>query len=102
MLETKSSKGVLALPLMTDPIKLASVQVLSIVMVYAYGQQGSFPAILASKIVTMTLHSGLSAISSVAIACHAAIVSVLFGEVAEAHRYGQLALDLLQAFKVNE
>jgi hypothetical protein len=87
---------------MTDPRKLAAVQVLSILVVYAYGQQGVFPAILAAKIVAMTIESGLSAVSSVAIACHAAIVAGLFGNVVDSHRYGQIALDLLWAFKVNE
>lgn len=102
LLRNMSRGDILGLPRMTDPTKLSTMQILHVIFTYAYTQASTFRAMVSCKMIQITLQHGLSACSSVGFAFHAVVLQASFERIAESYRYGQIALQLLDDFGVNE
>ena len=82
---------------MTDPKKLAAMQILNLLFLNTkVSRQDLFPSVVL-RMMKMTLSDGLSAMSSVAFAGYGSLLCYA-GNVNEGLRYGKLALDLLEDF----
>jgi predicted ATPase len=96
-LKGKSDESIKRLPHMTDPNKLAAMQILNMLFLNTYIARRDLYPFVVLKMMKLTLTDGLSAISSVAFAGYGTLLCFA-GQIEEGMRYGKIALDLVDEF----
>lgn len=102
LLKNKTNEMILRMPLMTDPDKLATVQILNLLFPGAYRTRPKLWGLIVLRLVRLTLLYGLSPVSAVGFAFYAAISSMISRDIDGSSRYGELALSLLEKFQARE
>ncbi|HEY9628803.1 MAG TPA: AAA family ATPase [Coleofasciculaceae cyanobacterium] len=87
-----------ALPPMTDPYKLAVIQLTSSVVMASVNVEPLFVAVLALRIVNMIVRYGSSPLSAVQGIAYGVMLRVGLGETEGAYEFGQLSLRLIDRF----
>ncbi len=99
----KRIEDLIKLPDMTDPYKLAAMQILSDVSAAAYFAIPELFPLIVFEQVNLSLKYGNTAISSYAYATYGLILSgEVVGDVESGYQFGQLALKLLDKFNAKE
>ena len=102
LLRGKTNEAVLRMPLMEDADKIAAMQMLNLLFPVAYHIDRVLFTLINLRLVRLTMHYGLSAISTVGFAAYSVMLVTLYRDKEEGFRYSQLALDLLEKFDVRE
>ena len=101
LLKSKSPEMLLRLPTMTDHRKAATMQIINLLALPAiYGRSSLLP-VLAIRMARITVEHGLCNLSSIAFGLYGMALASC-GEVEEATRYGELALQLLERFDAKQ
>jgi predicted ATPase len=90
--------GFARLPLATDPKVVAATRVLSRMASAAYFARPTLLPVLACRLVAMSVEHGLSSVTSYALAVYGIVLNGI-GEIATAHTWGRVALDLVDRFE---
>lgn len=97
-LRKKTNRRIRRLPHMTDPKKIAAMQILNMLFLNTFlARPDMFPFVVV-KMMKLTLADGLSAISAVAFAGYGMIVTYS-GRITQGLKYGQVSLDILDDFE---
>lgn len=102
LLRGKTSEAILRMPLMDNADKIAAMQMLNLLFPVAYHIDRIQFMLINLRLVRLTMHYGLSAISTVGFAALSAMLVALNKDKEEGFRYSQLALDLLEKFEIRE
>jgi predicted ATPase len=102
LLKGKTNESILRIPVMTDPNKLATLQILNLLFPGAYRTRPKLWGLIIIRIVRLTLLYGLSPVSAVGFAFYAAISSMITKDVAGSYRYAEVALALVDKFRAKE
>eukprot|EP00538_Stauroneis_constricta_P012896 CAMPEP_0119561134 /NCGR_PEP_ID=MMETSP1352-20130426/16777_1 /TAXON_ID=265584 /ORGANISM="Stauroneis constricta, Strain CCMP1120" /LENGTH=1271 /DNA_ID=CAMNT_0007609265 /DNA_START=130 /DNA_END=3942 /DNA_ORIENTATION=- len=97
-LRTRSEQSIMRIPWMTDPKKLAAMQILNLLFLTTWMNRPQMFGFVVLKMVKLSLNDGLCAISSVAFAGYATLLCYAW-DIKEGVRYGKLSLGLLDMFK---
>ncbi len=87
-----------ALPQMTDPYKLAVIQLTSSVVMASVNIEPLFVAVLALRVVNMVVRYGSSPLSAVQGTAYGVMLRIAFGDIEGAYEFGQLSLRLIDRF----
>ncbi|AFY45444.1 AAA family ATPase [Nostoc sp. PCC 7107] len=90
------------LQLMTDPIQLAIMRLISSILPAAFLSSPILYILLTFKEVKISVEYGNHSISSHSYACYAAILCGGMGDIENGYKFGQLALDLLNKLNSQE
>jgi len=99
-LRGKSNQNLLALPPITNESKMASAQILSLIVLYCYQARSPFTSIVAFRSLLLTLKHGLHEGSSLAFAWYGMVLCGLSMDAKAGYRFGQLAISLADASNV--
>lgn len=102
MLRVKSNDTILKLANMSDPVKLAVMQILNVMFLNVYVTDPLFAPLIAIRMVNLSIRYGLSSLSSLGFAAYGVLSCSLDGRVDLGYKYGQLALHLLEKFNCPE
>lgn len=102
LLKGKTNESILRIPVMTDPNKLATLQILNLLFPGAYRTRPKLWGLIIIRIVRLTLLHGLSPVSAVGFAFYAAISSMITRDIAGSYRYAEVALALIDKFRAKE
>lgn len=102
LLRGKTNEAVLRMPLMDNVDKIAAMQILNLLFPVAYHTDRTLFTLINLRLVRLTMHYGLSAISTVGFAAYSVMLVTLYQDKEEGFSYSQLALDLLEKFHVRE
>jgi len=97
----KTTDQIFDLPEMTDPKQLAVMKILSNVLPSAYIACPDMLPLLTFKQVQLSVKYGNAPVSSYAFAVYGLLMAHALNDIENAYKYGQLALKLLNKFKVN-
>lgn len=97
-----SDTDILMLPQMTDSRKLISLNILNIVFLYNFSSRPPAAAVIAMRMVRLSLEGGLSAMSAIGFAAYGMIISNGFEDMANGARFGKLALRIYSNFSKPE
>ena len=97
----KTPEQLFELPDMTAPNQLAAMRILSNVLPSAYIACPDMLPLLTFKQVQLSVKYGNAPVSSYAFAVYGLLMAHALNDIENAYKYGQLALKLLQKFKVN-
>ena len=89
-------------PLMKDPIKLASVRILSVVGAASYAVVPKMLPLVVFKQVQIHVKYGNTSVAPSSYAAYGLILSGIIGDIDSAYRFGQLSLKLLERFQTKE
>ncbi|MBD2299609.1 AAA family ATPase [Nostoc sp. FACHB-190] len=95
-------ESLINLPLMTDPVQLAILRLISSILPAAFLTSPILYVLLTFKEVKISVESGNHAISTHSYGCYAAILSGGMGDSETGYKFGQLALDLLHKLNIKE
>ena len=95
LLKGKTNEMILRMPLMTNPDKIAVVQILNLLFPGAYRTRPKLWGLIVLTVVRLTMLYGLTPASAVGFAFYAAISSMVTGDIDGSYRYGELALALV-------
>ena len=98
LLHGLSDNDILQLPRMKDPKKLAATQILNHVALYTIYTMPKLSALVAFRMVELTMKHGISAISSMAFVLYGMILC-RSNSVNDGYRYGELAMKICDVFK---
>jgi len=87
-----------ALPPMTDPYKLAVIQLTSSVVMASVNIEPLFVAVLALRVVNMVVRYGSSPLSAVQGIAYGVMLRIAFGDIEGAYEFGRLSLRLIDRF----
>lgn len=96
MVGRRSMKELEALPPMTDPYKVATVNLLGSAALAAINVAPLLVAVLALRVVNLTVRYGSSPSSSVQGAAYGVMLRAGLGDIEGAYRFGQLSLRMLE------
>ena len=102
MLRGKTNEYLLSLPRMRNPDKLAAMQLLKLIAIYAYMGRADFFPLAVFRMVQLSLRHGISAVSTDAFGKYALLLCGTMQKFGEGYRYGQLALAILNRFQAKE
>ena len=102
LLKNKTNEMILRMPIMTDPDKIATVQILNLLFPGAYRTRPKLWGLIVLRVVKLTILHGLSPVSAVGFAFYAAILSMITGNIDGSYRYAELALALVDKFHAKE
>ena len=94
----KDPNDLLALPVMREPEKLATMRILSSLVSAAYQAAPSLLPLIVFEQVNLSIQFGNSPWAAFAYATYGVILSGVFGEIELGYKFGQLALNLLSQF----
>uniref|UniRef100_A0A7S3DSP7 Uncharacterized protein n=1 Tax=Entomoneis paludosa TaxID=265537 RepID=A0A7S3DSP7_9STRA len=97
-LRRKSNESLMRLPEMTDPQKLAAMQVLNLIFVAVAVVNIELTAVIGLKMISLTLDHGLSALSCVAFGVFAFSVGAIGQDPDQSYRFGQLSFMLYEKY----
>ncbi|OUL32027.1 serine/threonine protein kinase [Nostoc sp. RF31YmG] len=95
MCDEKAIADLIYLPQMTDPDKLAAMQILSSITVAAYIAAPNLMPLLVSKQVSLSIQYGNTLVSPFAYALYGLTLCGIVGNIESGYQFGQLALGLL-------
>jgi len=98
LLRNKSDDDILGLPRMKDPKKLAAMQIMNHFILYTVYASPNLSALLAFRLVRLTIEHGISAISSVGFVIYGMILC-RFDQIDDGFRFGELAMKNNVVFK---
>lgn len=98
LMRNKSSDMLLRLPAMTDQYKAAAMQIINLISLPAIFARPLLMPLLVMRATRITTSYGLCAISSFVFGLYGMILVSVDGEIDEATRMGELALQLLDRF----
>jgi histidine kinase len=98
LVKTKSNEELLRLPLMSNPVKLAAMQMMNIMFLYAYIAVPSLAPLISLRMVKLTLEYGLSDVSSVGFVTYAMLLCGIGSDFDEGYRLGDLAMKIFDKF----
>lgn len=90
------------LPRMTDPTKLAAMQILSTVMPVTYVAAPALVPMFALAMVDLSLEYGNAPASTFGYATYGLVLSGVLGDLASGYQFGQMALRLLELLDAKE
>jgi histidine kinase len=97
-LKRKTNRSIRRLPHMTDPKKIAAMQILNMLFLNTFlARPDMFPFVVV-KMMKLTLADGLSAISAVAFAGFGMLMA-FSGKITQGLKCGQISLDILDDFE---
>ncbi len=98
----RSIESFIDLPAMTDPEKLAAMQILSDIL--SSGYQAAFGRFILSNLtqIQLSLEHGNTAASAFAYDCYGIILCGAVGDIASGYQYGRLALNVVEKFHANQ
>jgi len=102
LLKGKTNEMILRMPLMTDPDKISTVQILNLLFPGAYRTRPKLWGLIVLRVVRLTMLHGLSPVSAVGFAFYAAISSMVTGNIDDSYQYAELALALVDKFHAKE
>lgn len=94
----KTNTDILRMPLMDNPGKVAAMQMMNIVFLYAYIAIPSLASMIALRMVKLTMQNGLCDVSSVAFATYAMLLCGSGNDVEDGFRFGELAMSVFDKF----
>lgn len=97
-LNAKSNESLMRLPPMNDPQKLAAIQILNLIFLSVVLTNSEMVAVIALKMITLTLDYGLSAASCVSFMIYAFAVGSIDGKIDQANRFAKLSFALYKRF----
>ncbi|WP_235526640.1 ATP-binding protein [Nostoc piscinale] len=100
--QNQEIESLINLPLMTDPVQLAILRLISSILPAAFLTSPILYVLLTFKEVKISVESGNHAISTHSYGCYAAILSGGMGDTETGYKFGQLALDLLYKLNAKE
>eukprot|EP00339_Tiarina_fusa_P000461 CAMPEP_0117002134 /NCGR_PEP_ID=MMETSP0472-20121206/3906_1 /TAXON_ID=693140 ORGANISM="Tiarina fusus, Strain LIS" /NCGR_SAMPLE_ID=MMETSP0472 /ASSEMBLY_ACC=CAM_ASM_000603 /LENGTH=1051 /DNA_ID=CAMNT_0004702383 /DNA_START=156 /DNA_END=3311 /DNA_ORIENTATION=+ len=98
MLRGKSNDALLRMPLMDNPEKIAAMQMMNIMFLYAYIAVPTLAPLIAVRMVKLTIEYGLCDVSSVGFVTFAMLLSGSGNDVDEGFRCGELAMKIYNKF----
>lgn len=102
LLRGKTNEMILRMPLMTDPDKIAIVQILNVLFPGAYRTRAKLWGLIILRLVQLTLLHELTLVTAVGFAFYAAISSIINQDVDGSYHYAELALAMLDKFQARE
>jgi PAS domain S-box-containing protein len=100
LLNGRTAHDLLELPVMTDAVSLASMQLLSSISPASYlSAPLLFPFVILAQ-VKLSIQSGNTALSAYSYSCYAILLSGVLEDLDAAYEFGQLGLELAENFKV--
>ncbi|MEZ2230938.1 AAA family ATPase [Microcoleus sp.] len=100
LLKGRTAHDLLELPVMTDAVSLASMQLLSSIIPASYiSAPLLFPFITLAQ-VKLSIQSGNTALSAYSYSCYAILLSTVLEDLDAAYEFGQIGLELVERFKV--
>jgi predicted ATPase/signal transduction histidine kinase len=100
LLNGRTAHDLLDLPVMTDAVSLASMQLLSSISPASYiSAPLLFPFVVLAQ-VKLSIQSGNTALSAYSYSCYAVLLSGVLEDLDGAYEFGQLGLELASKFKV--
>ncbi|MFM9264209.1 ATP-binding sensor histidine kinase [Tychonema sp. BBK16] len=100
LLNGRTAHDLLELPVMTDAVSLASMQLLSSISPASYlSAPLLFPFVILAQ-VKLSIQSGNTALSAYSYSCYAILLSGVLEDLEAAYEFGQLGLELASKFKV--
>ena len=100
--QKKSITELINLPLMSDPIQLATLRILLSIATAAYMAFPKLHTLLICKQMTLSIKYGNAPASTYGYACYGLILCAIVGEIEVGYQFGQLALDLLHRLNAKE
>ncbi len=97
-----SDEDLLSLGNMTDQRKIACSQILNVMFVYTYQARSPYTALIALRSIRLCLKYGHFPGSAQAFAMYGMVICGLGLDVKAGHRFGQLAISLLEATNAKE
>jgi len=91
-----------ALPLMTDPYKLAAMRIMSVVQVAFYFSQSPLWMPMIFTMVDICTEEGNSSFASFAYATHGVLLCAVLSDIEKGYQLGQLGMRMLDRFKATE
>ncbi|HJW85527.1 MAG TPA: ATP-binding protein, partial [Candidatus Brocadiaceae bacterium] len=101
-LRGKTIESLIDLPLITDPHKLAALQLMSLAITPAYFTSPAFFVILINKMVALSVVYGNAPVSCVAYVFYAMLLCIKPDTIDAGYRFGRLALQLKEKFQARE
>ncbi len=98
--KNRSILSLLNLPVMTDPIKLAAMRILTQMIAPAYQSFPILMPLLIFKQIELSISSGNCEISAFSYADYGLVLCGIVGDLAAGYQFGQLALTVLDRFQV--
>eukprot|EP00934_Nitzschia_sp_Nitz4_P004331 Nitzschia sp. Nitz4//scaffold11_size288233//98799//101975//NITZ4_000759-RA/size288233-processed-gene-0.154-mRNA-1//1//CDS//3329534029//4321//frame0 len=98
LLRGKSSEALLRMPLMDNPEKIAAMQMMNIIFLYAYIAVPTLAPLVATRMVKLTLEYGLCDVSSVGFVTFAMLLCGSGADMDEGFRCGEIALRIYKKF----
>ena len=102
MLRRKTDESLSRLPPMTNPSKVAAMQILNVILLNCHTARPDLLPLINLRLVQLTLKYGLSALSSVAFSSYGMILCGVMNDFEGGYRYGQLSLSLLEKDNARE
>jgi predicted ATPase len=99
MIANRSNEDFLCLPMMDDPDKLASMQIMNVMFLYAYMALPTLAPLIATRMVKLTLECGLCDISSVGFVTYGMLLCGIGNDINEGFRLGELAMKVFNKFE---
>jgi predicted ATPase/signal transduction histidine kinase/tRNA A-37 threonylcarbamoyl transferase component Bud32 len=98
----RSIESLIDLPAMTDPEKLAAMQILSDIL--SSGYQAAFGRFILSNLtqIQLSLEHGNTAASAFAYDCYGITLCGAVGDIASGYKFGRLALAVVEKFHANQ
>ncbi len=102
LLRGKKKEELLNLPLMTDPVELAFMRIVSIFATSAYKFAPELLPVLVHKCLTQTVKHGLVKESSAFFTIYGLILSSTGGNLPDSYKFGELGFELTKRFDYQE
>ncbi len=91
--------GLIDLPVMQDPIKLAAMRILSVMIAPAYQSVPALLPMLITKQINLCIADGNSSISTFSYADYGLLLCGIVGDLEAGYEFGQLALNIFDYFQ---
>lgn len=101
LMKSKSCEMIRRLPSMTNHRKAAAMQIINLMVLPSLMGRPNLLPVLATRATQITVEHGLCNLSSLAFAIYGMVLTGA-GEIHDAIRYGELALELLERFGVKQ
>jgi predicted ATPase len=102
LLRGKTNEMILRMPLMTEPDKIATSQILNLMIPSTFRTRPLLFALVVLRLVRLSMMHGVCAVSAVGFGYYGSILCAFSNDIDDGCRYGQLALSLLDKFKTKE
>ncbi|KAG7349497.1 serine/threonine kinase [Nitzschia inconspicua] len=98
LIKGRPNEELLRLPLMNNPAKLAAMQMMNIMFLYAYIAVPSLAPLISLRMVKLTLEYGLCDVSSIGFVTYAMLLCGIGSDFDEGYRFGDLAMKIFDKF----